>query len=104
MVAGGGDQIDIVKEAARLGCTTYITGTAAHRWERSLEGNERFHEYVRGSSINLVGGTHYNTEKCAVQDVAAFLNRHGFAAEFIEDPVLSRYACGNFRVEDAANG
>ena len=98
VVAGGGDQIDIVKEAEQLGCTTYITGTAVHRWERMTKANRDFQEYVRGAKINLIGGTHYNTEKCAVQDVAAFLNQRGFAAEFIEDPVLSKYTQGNFRL------
>ena len=99
VVAGGGDQIDILKHAEQLGCTTYITGTAVHRWERMTKANQDFQEYARGAKINLIGDTHYNTEKCAVEDVAALLSERGFPAEFIEDPVLSKYTQGNFRVD-----
>ena len=99
VVAGSGDQLDIIKEAQQLGCTTYITGTAVHRWERMTKTNQEFRDYACKTEINLVGGTHYNTEKCAVQDVAALLNQHGFQAEFVEDPVLSQYKEGNLRIE-----
>jgi putative NIF3 family GTP cyclohydrolase 1 type 2 len=99
VVAGGGDQLDIVKEAQELGCTTYVTGTVVHRWERMTKSNQKFRDYAQRAGINLVGGTHYNTEKCAVQDVAALLNQHGIQAEFIEDPVLSHYKNGNLRIE-----
>ena len=99
VVAGGGDQVDIAKEVQSLGCTTYITGTAVHRWKRMITANQEFKRYLRASQINLIGGTHYNTEKCAVQDVAAFLNRNGVAAQFIDDPVLSEYRDGNLRVD-----
>ncbi|MBN2209856.1 MAG: Nif3-like dinuclear metal center hexameric protein [Sedimentisphaerales bacterium] len=98
VVAGGGDQIDILQQAIQLGCTSYVTGTAVHRWQRLAEANREFREYARKAKINLIGGTHYNTEKCAVQDVAAFLTQHGFMAEFIEDPILSKYMDGNFGI------
>lgn len=100
VVAGGGDQLDIVKEAQELGCTTYITGTAVHRWGRLTQANQEFRDYARKAGINLIGGTHYNTEKCAVRDVATFLNEHGIKAEFLEDPVLSTYEKGNLRIHN----
>ncbi|MCU0856828.1 MAG: Nif3-like dinuclear metal center hexameric protein [Pontiellaceae bacterium] len=101
VVAGGGDQLDIMKEAQELGCTTYITGTAVHRWELMTNANQEFRDYARESGINLLGGTHYNTEKCAVRDVATLLNEQGIKAEFLEDPVLSKYEEGNFKMESS---
>ncbi|MFC1735478.1 Nif3-like dinuclear metal center hexameric protein [Candidatus Hydrogenedentota bacterium] len=101
VVAGGGDQVPILKEAESLGCTTYITGTAVHRWGREpiQKGNREFHEGARMAGMNLIGATHYNTEKYAVQDVAALLQQQGFPAMFVEDPVLREYNEGNYRVK-----
>jgi len=101
VVAGGGDQTQILNEAMGLGCTTYVTGTVVHRWDREpvKKGNRKFHEVARASAVSLIGATHYNTEKCAVQEVAALLAQHGIPATFVEDPVLRRYENGNFRVQ-----
>ena len=97
VVAGGGDQAGILERAEDLGCATYITGTAVHRWERAGEGNEKFHALARRSGINVIGASHYHTEKCAVQDVAVWLEKNGLQAEFLEDPVLEDYSVGNWR-------
>ncbi|MEW6355971.1 MAG: Nif3-like dinuclear metal center hexameric protein [Planctomycetota bacterium] len=114
VVAGGGDQINILKAAIKCGCTTYVTGTAVARWSRDVirEGNLEFHNLAREARVNLIGATHYNTEKWAVQDVARFLKQHGVPARFVEDPVLSIYEEGNLKLEsgqqrladDAAGG
>ncbi|MFX0203962.1 MAG: Nif3-like dinuclear metal center hexameric protein, partial [Candidatus Hodarchaeota archaeon] len=68
VVAGGGDQPDVLKMAKELGCTTYITGTAVHRWafEPVQEKNREFHRLAREWKINVIGASHYHTEKCAV--------------------------------------
>jgi putative NIF3 family GTP cyclohydrolase 1 type 2 len=100
VVAGGGDQTDILKAAIECDCTTYITGTAVHRWDRDVvqKGNQDFHNLARETRVNLIGGTHYNTEKWAVRDVARFLEQSGIPARFVEDPVLCKYEAGNFRI------
>jgi hypothetical protein len=36
VVAGGGDQEKILGAGIESGCTTYITGTVVHRWDRGL--------------------------------------------------------------------
>lgn len=97
-VAGGGDQPDVLEMAKELGCTTYITGTAVHRWafEPVQKKNEEFHRLAREWRINVIGASHYHTEKCAVQDVAEFLEKNGFKAEFLDDPVLGKYTSGNW--------
>ncbi|MBN2307383.1 MAG: Nif3-like dinuclear metal center hexameric protein [Candidatus Hydrogenedentes bacterium] len=98
VVAGGGDQMEILKAAIEAGCTTYVTGTAVHRWARAQKGNEEFRQAARDARVNLIGGTHYNTEKWAVRDVATFLTQNGVPACFLEDPILARYDLGNFRI------
>ena len=84
--------------AKELGCTTYITGTAVHRWafEPVQEANKEFHRLAKEWKINVIGASHYHTEKCAVQDVAEFLEKNGFQAEFLDDPVLGKYTSGNW--------
>jgi putative NIF3 family GTP cyclohydrolase 1 type 2 len=97
VVAGGGDQKEILQQAIDLGCTTYITGTAVHRWSRAREGNREFHELARAAKINLIGASHHNTEKCAVHDVVKFLQERGIPASYLADPVLDIYDIGNYR-------
>jgi putative NIF3 family GTP cyclohydrolase 1 type 2 len=99
VVAGGGDQPDVLKMAKELGCTTYITGTAVHRWafEPVQKKNKEFHKLAKEWRINVIGASHYHTEKCAVQDVAKFLEMNGFKAEFLDDPVLGKYTNGNWK-------
>jgi len=98
VVAGGGDQPEILKKAKELGCTTYITGTAVHRWafEPIQKSNKEFHTLAKELKINLIGASHHHTEKCAVQDIAAFLQENGCRATFLEDPVLGQYSIGNW--------
>ncbi len=99
VVAGGGDQPEILKKAAELGCTTYITGTAVHRWahEPVQRANKQFHTLAKELRINLIGASHYHTEKCAVQDIASFLQENNFKAKFLDDPILARYTSGNWQ-------
>jgi putative NIF3 family GTP cyclohydrolase 1 type 2 len=98
VVAGGGDQPEILKEAHELGCTTYVTGTVVHRWqmESIQELNREFHALARRLEVNLIGATHYHTEKCGVQDVAAYLRQNDIEATFLEDPLLENYEMGNW--------
>jgi putative NIF3 family GTP cyclohydrolase 1 type 2 len=99
VVAGGGDQPEILKKAKELGCTTYITGTVVHRWafEPVQKSNKEFHSLAKELRINLIGASHYHTEKCAVQDVATFLQEKGYQATFLEDPILIKYTSGNWQ-------
>ncbi|MHC4890654.1 MAG: Nif3-like dinuclear metal center hexameric protein, partial [Planctomycetota bacterium] len=62
-VAGGGDQPDVIKMAKELGCTTYITGTAVHRWafEPVQKANKEFHRLAKEWKINVIGASHYHT-------------------------------------------
>jgi hypothetical protein len=64
------------------------------------KGNQNFHKLARENKVILIGGTHYNTEKWAVRDVARFLDQNGIPARFVEDPVLSEYEQGSFIIRE----
>lgn len=103
VVAGGGDQPKILKEAKDLGCRTYITGTVVHRWKRKSiqETNAEFHRLARKWKINLIGASHHCTEKCAVEDVATYLQGNNLQATFLEDPILGDYTKGNWKERES---
>ena len=58
--------------------------------------NKEFHALARKWSINLIGASHYHTEKCAVQDIAVYLEQNGIQAAFLPDPILEEYSSGNW--------
>ena len=84
VVAGGGNLIDVHEEIASAGCRNLVTGItvkdAAH---------EEAHEYAAKHGINILGGTHYSTERPACQAMCRYFESLGLSSEFIGDsPVL----------------
>ncbi len=90
VVAGGGDMPDILQQAFDLGCDTMLTGTVEHRWGLPAvqEGNKRFHELNQRLKMNLVGGTHYGTERPAMQKLIELFADWPVRASYLEDEVL----------------
>ena len=43
------------------------------------------HELEKNSRINVIGGTHYSSEKFACIEMCKYFNKLGLEAEFIED-------------------
>lgn len=84
LVAGGGNEIDIAHEILDLGINTYITGvTLLNDYSKPTHNFEKKHK------INLIGGTHYSTEKFACIALCEYFTNIGLPCEFIEDfPVL----------------
>lgn len=84
LIAGGGNEIDIMREVLGLGINTYITGvTLLNDYSKPTHNFEQKHK------INLIGGTHYSTEKFACIALCEYFINLGLACEFIEDfPVL----------------
>ena len=64
ITTGGGNLTDVLREAAELGCDTYITG----------ETNLYTVEYARHRRMNLLIGTHTHTEFPGVQALCALLH------------------------------
>ncbi|MFW9782931.1 MAG: Nif3-like dinuclear metal center hexameric protein [Candidatus Heimdallarchaeota archaeon] len=84
LIAGGGNEIDIVQEIINLGINTYITGITILN-----EYSTKIHEFEKENGINLIGGTHYSTEKFACIAVCRYFEKLGLNCEFMEDsPIL----------------
>ena len=84
VVAGGGNQESILKETAAAGANTFLTGISTKN-----DFSKSAHEFAREHRINILGGTHYSTEKFACIAMVDYFNKLGLPAEFIADkPVM----------------
>ena len=84
LVAGGGNEIEIVQEIIDLGINTYITGITLLN-----EYSKPTHAFEENQKINLIGGTHYSTEKFACIALCDYFKKVKLPCKFIEDiPVL----------------
>ncbi|MFX1454424.1 MAG: Nif3-like dinuclear metal center hexameric protein [Promethearchaeota archaeon] len=84
VVAGGGNEIYIVQEVLDLGINTYVTGiTALNDYSKEV------HTFEKENQLNIIGGTHYSTEKFACIALCKYFENLGLSCEFLEDkPVL----------------
>lgn len=84
IVAGGGNEIDVLKEIADNNINTFITGiTAKNDFSKSA------HEFAKKHKINILGGTHYSTEKFACIAMCDYFMELGLPCEFISGkPIL----------------
>jgi len=77
---GGGNFIGIINEMLDNSITTLITGvTIVNEWSREV------HAFEKKNGINLLGGTHYSSEKYAMMEICNYFNKLGLPSEFIED-------------------
>ena len=84
VVAGGGNEIDIIEEIATAGINTFVTGITL-----KSEYTEAAHNRAKEEEINVMGGTHYSTEKPACRAMCGYFEKLGLPAEFIEgEPML----------------
>jgi putative NIF3 family GTP cyclohydrolase 1 type 2 len=82
-VAAGGGCIDFVaREISKLGINTYLTGCT--RPIPSFKPNMEFHRKAKENKINVVGATHYSTEKFACMAMVKYFTGLGIEADFIE--------------------
>jgi putative NIF3 family GTP cyclohydrolase 1 type 2 len=80
IVAGGGNSSDTISEMLENKVSVLITGITL-RNDRSVE----VHELERKNKINVLGGTHYSTEKFACQKMCIYFEKLGLVSVFIED-------------------
>ena len=78
--AGGGNQNFVVQELIQNNIKVLITGITLKN-ERSAET----HDLDRINQINLLGGTHYSSEKFACIAMCKYFSKLSLPAEFIED-------------------
>ncbi len=90
VAAGGGDDPEILQKVSDFGCDTYLTGTVEHRWNNPYfqKQNSEFHELNKKLNINLIGGTHFGTERPAMIKVLQYFQRNDIPAEYCEDEIL----------------
>jgi putative NIF3 family GTP cyclohydrolase 1 type 2 len=84
VVAGGGNDVEILEETGKAGVNTFVTGITAKN-----DRSKKAHEYAEQNGINILGGTHYSTEKFACIAMCEYFRKNGLPSEFIEDePVM----------------
>ena len=90
VVAGGGDLPDVLHEASDLGCDTMLLGTLENRW--AIRGVQDAHkEFLRLNEklkLNLIGGSHFGTERPAMVRVLRFFEQKGVPSRYCEDEEL----------------
>jgi putative NIF3 family GTP cyclohydrolase 1 type 2 len=82
VAAGGGSVGFAAKELVELGINMYITGNT--RQVPGVESIMEFHKIIKEKKINVIGATHYSTEKYACIAMVKYFERLGIPAEFIE--------------------
>jgi putative NIF3 family GTP cyclohydrolase 1 type 2 len=84
VAAGGGNIIELLKEITNEGVNTLVTGVTIKCTHTLKE-----HDYAKDKKINVLGGTHYSTEKPACQAMCGYFKKLGLPSEFIDDaPVM----------------
>lgn len=84
ITAGGGNDIPILREIAEEGVNTFITGITAKN-----DHSRKAHEYAERQGINILGGTHYSTEKFACMAMCSYFEKLGLPSEFMPDkPIM----------------
>ena len=80
VVAGGGNDMDVLPAVLEKEVYTLITGITVD--------NDKYaevHQYEKDNRINVLGGTHYSTEKFACQRMCEYFSNFGLSAQFVED-------------------
>ena len=84
VIAGGGNDVDMLEEISKAGVNTFVTGITIKN-----DHSKKAHEFAEEQRINILGGTHYSTEKFACISMVDYFTKIRLHSEFIEDePVM----------------
>lgn len=84
IIAGGGNDIDMLEEVVKAGVNTFVTGITVKN-----DHSQKAHDFAKKHKINILGGTHYSTERFACISMVDYFQKQGLVSEFIEDkPVI----------------
>jgi putative NIF3 family GTP cyclohydrolase 1 type 2 len=78
VVAGGGNSIEILQEISDNNINVLVTGLT-----KINDYSKPAHDFAMKNKINLLGGTHYSTEKFACIEMCKYFKRLGLESEFI---------------------
>ncbi len=83
VVAGGGLD-ETIEEIAQNKVNILVTGITAKN-----DHSKKAHEFAEKHKINILGGTHYSSERFACISMVDYFKKAGLPSEFIEDnPVM----------------
>lgn len=82
VVAGGGLN-ETIEEIAQNNVHTFITGISAKN-----DHSKKAHEFAEKHRINILGGTHYSTEKFACMAMCKYFKKIGLPSDFTEDKTV----------------
>ncbi|MBS1267239.1 MAG: GTP cyclohydrolase 1 type 2 [Candidatus Woesearchaeota archaeon] len=79
LIPGGGftEESDAI---AQYGADVFVVGVTA-----LTDYSKQAHEFFKKNRINLIGGTHYSTEKFSMIKMCEYFEKLGLKAEFVED-------------------
>ena len=80
LCAGGGNSYDTIEDLLKEGANVHITGISVKNIY-----SEKSHELEKENKINLLGGTHYSSEKFACIAMCDYFAKLGLETEFIVD-------------------
>lgn len=80
VVAGGGNDMTVLKEMIENNVKNLITGVTFKN-----DFSKEAHEFAEKNKINILGGTHYSTEKFACIEMVNYFKNLGLNSEFIDD-------------------
>jgi len=84
VIAGGGNSVDMLEEISKAGVGTFVTGITALN-----SHSQKAHDFAREHKINILGGTHYSTERFACEKMCDYFKKLKLPSEFIGDkPVM----------------
>jgi len=83
IVAGGGNDKDTLKELSKNEINTFITGIT--KQVKSYPPSIDAHKTAKKHKINLIGATHYSTEKFACTAMVNYFKKLGLKCSFIKD-------------------
>lgn len=86
IIAGGGADVSLMKEALNLGCDTYLSGDYLNKVqnEYSKKLRQEFEKEASSLNLNLVECSHYSTESLVfLTEFPAYLENLGIKSIFI---------------------
>jgi putative NIF3 family GTP cyclohydrolase 1 type 2 len=82
--AGGGTDINVLRDMLSENVKTLVTGVSTRN-----NNTKEAHEFAEKNKINIIGATHYSTEKFACIAMVKYFEKLGLPAEFIpEEPLM----------------
>ena len=81
IMAGGAKNTQIYEQLRDWGVNTFITGVTNPEvlWVGAI------HKAAKANAVNLLGGTHYSTEKFAPMQMCRYFEAFGLPSEFLSE-------------------